>query len=59
MVPYRSFYLLQHNGRVLIFDMDKAIVSVEETLSSAKKLIDTIVDSSPSIDAVNEFTQEN
>lgn len=59
MIPYRSFYLLQHNWNVLILDSDKSIVCLESTLALAKKFIDLVVDSCPSIDAVNEFANGN
>jgi hypothetical protein len=58
MVLYRSYYILQRPAGFLILDLDKSIVTTETSLSTAKRFIDMILDSAPSIDAVNEFTTD-
>ena len=58
MVYYRSYYILQRPAGFLILDLDKSIVTTESTLSTAKRFIDMILDSAPSIDAVNEFVTD-
>ena len=59
MVHYRSYYLLQRRDwTILILDLDKAIVTTEPNLSSARRFVDMINDSAPSIDAVNGFAAE-
>lgn len=58
MVHYRSYYILQRPGCFLILDIDKSIVTTEQSLSTAKRFIDMILDSAPSIEAVNEFTSD-
>lgn len=56
MVLYRSYYFLQRRDwTILILDVDKTIITVEPNLSSAKKFVDMVNDSTPSIEAVNEF----
>lgn len=56
MIPYRSFYILQRPTCFVILDSDKAIVTTESTLALCKKFIDLLLDSTPFIDAVNEFS---
>ncbi len=58
MVLYRSYYILQRPAGFLILDLDKSIVTTETSLSTAKRFIDMILDSAPSIDAVNEFSTD-
>ena len=55
MINYRSYFLLQRKDCILILDTDKSIITTESSLSTAKRFIDMILDSCPSIDAVNEF----
>ena len=58
MIPYRSYYILQRQDwRILILDFDKSIVTTEQSMSSAKRFIDSILDCAPSIEAANEFNQ--
>ena len=58
MIPYRSYYILQRQDwRILILDFDKSIVTTEQSMSSAKRFIDLILDVAPSIEAANEFNQ--
>jgi hypothetical protein len=56
MVNYRSYFLLQRKDCILILDSDKSIVTTETSLSTAKRFIDMILDSMPSIEAVNSFS---
>lgn len=59
MVLYRSYYFLQRkDGTILILDLDKAIVTTEPNLGSARKFVDMINDSAPSIEAVNTFAND-
>lgn len=58
MILYRSYYFLQRRDwTILILDLDKAIVTTEPNLGSARKFVDMLNDSAPSIDAVNEFSE--
>lgn len=59
MLHYRWFLFYQRtNWTILIMDLDKSPVTTESNLTAAKRFVDMINDSMPSIDAVNEFAAD-
>ena len=59
MLHYRWFLFYQRtDGTILILDLDKSPVTTESNLTAAKRFVDMINDSMPSIDAVNEFAAD-
>ena len=59
MLHYRWFLFYQRTDwTILILDLDKSPVTTESNLTAAKRFVDMINDSMPSIDAVNEFAAD-
>lgn len=52
MINYKTFYILQHGQKFLVLDEDKMPVDVQNTLASAKHLIDTILENIPDIEEI-------
>ena len=59
MLHYRWFLFYQRtDGTILILDLDKSPVTTESNLTAAKRFVDMINDSMPSIEATNEFAAD-